>query len=58
MSAAGDAVNRQLVKGEKKDSSIEDDAERIAQAVVRHWGVHAVDVLRRATQIAEEMESQ
>lgn len=54
--SAPEAVNRQLVKGEKNDSSIEDDADRIAQAVVRHWGVHAAEVLRRAAQIAEEME--
>lgn len=58
MSAASDAVTRQLAKGEKQDSSIEEDAERIAQAVVRHWGTHAPEVLRRATALAEEMEAQ
>lgn len=58
MSTGIDALNRQLVKGEKKDSSIEEDAEQIAKAVVRHWGTHAPEVLRRAAQLAEEMEAQ
>jgi len=50
------AVKRQLAKGEQQDSSIEEDAHRIAAAVVRHWGTHAPEVLRRATQISEDEE--
>jgi hypothetical protein len=53
--SAPEAVERQLKKGDLA-TPIEVDATNIAKAVVRYWGVHAKDVLRRAADIAEESE--
>lgn len=49
--SAESSVKRQLAKGDQANSTVKDDAERIAKAVVRHWGQHAEDVLRIAADI-------
>ena len=52
---APEATERALKRG-GAEASIEEDAQKLAKIVIRYWGVHAKDVLKRAAELAEQSE--